>query len=389
MAFVKEDIPEAGPSALVEEHRALVAWGNASRARAIQSFPDRMVDPDVPAALYYIGGLGMGDGSRFALVCGDAIYLASVRHGTASSGGRVVEVSVPESAPMTRAAIEGLLADALASYFETYPWMGLSGVGPGAGKMPLDWSTARWEVRQSEYSLLYRRTRCAGWWRVFRSRWWPRVWASMTSPLVAALSLAAFAWMDNRLGMVLASVWLTLRFLQYDRDFRIDAWVVGQVKFRHPLGHLRVLNRMLNPRPLTALKVRIEQVEGEPMTRMVRVVNRCWVPVAYVSIGAHALADLLAPGLLAQLRREAGQSSLDSNELERTFPAMTKKWLWPGQSFGVRHHLLNGFPPGTPSGQVEAVVKISRIVSGEPRSGVAVFLLEVEEAASCRELEVR
>lgn len=381
MAFVEEDIPEAGPSTLVKEHQALVAWGKASRVRVIQYFPDRMVDPDVPAALYHIGGLGMSEGGRFALVCGDAIYLASVWYGTVRSGGRVGEVSVPESAPMSRAAIEGLLADALGAYFEAHPWMRPAGVGAGTEKVPLDWSTARWEVRPREYSRLYWRTRCAGWWRVFRSRWWPRAWASMTSPLVAALSLAALAWMDNRLGVALAIVWLTLRLLQYNRDLRFDAWVVGQVKFRHPMGRVLVLNRMLNPRPLTALKVRIEQVEGEPMTRMVRVVNRCWVPVAYVSIGAHELADLLAPGLLAQLRREAGQNRLDSKELERTFPAMIKKWLWPGQSFGVRHHLLNGFPPGTPSGQVEAIVNISRFVSGEPRSGAAVFLLEVEDAA--------
>jgi hypothetical protein len=386
MAFMKEDVPEAGPSALVEEHRTLVAWVKASRVGVIEYLRERMVDPDLPSALYYIEGLGMGNGQRFALVRGDAIYLASLWQGNARSGGgpfegQVQEVSVPESAPMSRRAIEDLFADALGNYFEAHPHMRLMGVWAGTGKVPLDWSTARWVVRPRKYSLLYWRTKCARWWSEFRSRLWPRVWASMTSPLVAALSLAAFAWTGNRLGMTFAVAWMTLRLLQYERDLRLDAWVIGQVKYRHPLGHLRVLGHVLDPRPLTALKVRVEQVEGEPMTRIVRVVNRSWVPVVYVSLGAHALADLLAPGLLAQLRREAGPSGFDSKELERRFPAMTKKWLWPGQSFGSRHHLLDGFPLGTQSGQVEAVVDISRLVSGEPRSGAAVFLLEVEEAA--------
>jgi myo-inositol-hexaphosphate 3-phosphohydrolase len=52
----------------------------------------------------------MGDGKLFALVRGDAIYVAYVRWGNAlwvgsPSVGHVQEVSFPESTPMSRGAI--------------------------------------------------------------------------------------------------------------------------------------------------------------------------------------------------------------------------------------------------------------------------------------------
>lgn len=321
----------------------------------------------------------MSDGQRFALVRGDAIYLVSVvRDRTRPNEGSpalcVREVSVPESAPMSRGSIESLLGAALHDYYQAHPYMLRAGTGTAA----FDWSGARWVIRPRKHSLLYWRTACTREWREFRARVWPRVWGALSSPLAASLALAAFAWTGDRWAMALAGAWLALRLLQYETDLSLGAWMLGRVKYRHPLGHMQVTARLMNPQPLAALKVRVEPIAGEPMTRMVRVVNRSWLPVPYVSIGTHSLARLLAPGLIEQVRRMDGQGFADPKELECHFPGMVRKWLWPGQSFTSRHHLLAEFPPTMQQRQVEAVVTISRLLSGETRRGAATFLVDVE-----------
>jgi hypothetical protein len=384
MAFVNEDVPDMGPVALAKEHRKLVAWMKDSHVGAIEYLNQRMVDLDLAAALYYIEGLGMGYGQRFALVRGDSIYSVSVYRCTEKpaagpSAGRVDEVSLPESAPMSRSSIESLLADALRDYYEAHPYMMHMAFSTGAGAAAFDWSGVRWVVRPRKYSLLYCRTRSARVWREFRSSFWPRIWAPVTSPLAAALSLAVFTWTGGGWTTAFAGAWLSLRLLQYKTDWRLSAWMLGRLKYRNPVGHLRVLSRMLSPEPLAALTVRVEPIEGNPMVRIVRVVNRSWVPVPYVSVGTHSLAQLLAPGLIELLRRqEQQQGAIDTKELERHFPGMVKKWLWPGQSFASHHHLLADFPLSTQPRQIEALVDISRFVSGETRSGPTSFLLNVE-----------
>lgn len=385
MPFINEDIPESGPTKLVDEHRRLIDWMKASRVGVIEYLSQRMVNPDLPAALYYIQGIGMGDGQRFALVRGNAIYLVSVvrdrkKPGEGSTTGCVQEVSLPESAPMSRGSIESMLGEALRDYYQAHPYMQMAfRAGTEAGAF--DWSSARWVVRPRKYSLLYWRTRCTRARQEFRARSWPRIWRAVSSPLAASLVLAAFAWTGNRWAMVLAGTWLALRLLQYETDLRLGAWMLGRVKYRHPLGHLQAMGRVMNPQPLAALKVRVEPIAGEPMIRMVRIVNRSWLPVPYVSVGAHSLARLLAPGLIDQVRRMNRQGFADSKEVERHFPGMVKKWLWPGQSFTCRHHLLADFPPSVQQRQVEAVVTISRLLSGETRSGAATFLLDVEDSS--------
>ena len=385
MAFVNEEVPDQGPARLAEEHRKLVAWMKASRVGVIEYLNHRMVDPDLPAALYYIQGLGMGDGQEFALVRGDSIYLISVYRSTekpaaGSSAGRVHEVSLPEFAPMSRRAIESLLTDALRDYYEAHPYMMMHmAFSAGGGAAAFDWSGVRWVVRPRKYSLLYWRTRATRAWREFRARSWPRIWGPVTSPLAAALSLAAFTWTGNRWAMALAGAWLSLRLLQYETEWRLGAWMLGQLKYRNPMGYMRVMGRMLSPAPLAALTIRIEPIEGEPMIRIVRVVNRSWMPAPYVSVGTHSLAQLLAPGLSELLQRQGQPGAAATKELERHFPGMVKKWLWPGQSFASRHHLLADFPPSTRPRQVQAIVVISRFVSGEARSGPTSFLLDVEK----------
>lgn len=385
MPFVNEDVPDSGPINLAEEHRRLVDWMKVSRAGVIEYLSERMVDPELPAALYYIEGIGMGDGQRFALVRGDAIYLVSVvrdrkKPGAGSPTGCVREVSLPESAPMSRDSIERLLGDALGDYYQAHPYMQMA-FRMGTETATFDWSGARWVVRPRKHSFLYWRTRCTRGWREFRERLWPRIWGAVSSPLAASLILATFAWTGDRWAMVLAGVWLALRLLQYETDLRISAWMLGRVKYRHPLGHLQVMGRVMNPQPLAALKVRVEPIAGEPMIRLVRVINRSWLPVPYVSVGAHSLARLLAPGLVDQVRRMDRQGFADSKEVERHFPGMVKKWLWPGQSFASRHHLLADYPLSMQQRHVEAVVAISRLLSGEPRGGAATFLLDVEESS--------
>lgn len=386
MPFVNEDVPDTGPARLAEEHQRLVAWMKASRVGVMEYLTHRVVDADMPAALYYIEGLGMGAGQRFAMVRGDAIYLVCVYRDAEKpaddrSVSRVQEVSVPESTPMSRGAIESLLTEALRDYYEAHPYMMCMAFWSGTATAAFDWSATRWVVRPRKYSLLYWRTECAGWWQKFRFGSWPRIWGMVTSPLVAALSLAAFAWTGGTWLVVLAGTWLSWRLLQYEADWSLGAWMLGQRKYRNPFGHLLGLGRQMDPKPLPALKVRIERIDGEPMTRIVRVVNRSLVPVPYISIGASSLAELLAPGLIERLRQQGRQRNIDTKELERHFSPMEKKWLWPGQSFASRHHLLADFPLSVQPPQVQAVVDISRFVSGESRSGPTTFLLEVEESS--------
>ena len=386
MAFMMEDVPESGPTSLVKEHWKLVEWLKVSRVGSIGYLHHRMIDPVLLAALYYIESFGMGDGEIFALVRGNAIYVAYVSWGNApsaggSSVGRILEVSLPESSPMGHGAIESLFTDALGDYFETHPvmnrftWM-------DSGEVTFDWSATRWVVRPRKYSLLYWRSKFVKGWNEFRKRLWPQIWASITSPLVATLSFTALAWTGNRWPMVLAGVWLFLRLLPYEGRWRLSDWMIGQKKFRDPLEMFRILGRMQESPPLVALTVRIKPVEGDAMVRLVRVFNRSWVPVTYVSISADALADLLAPGLIAQMRREAGQGGIDMKQVERMFPTMRKRWLWPLQSFEHRYHLLDGFPFSTRPSGIKAAVSISRLVSGAPCRGLAFFLLEVEDAES-------
>lgn len=387
MPFVNEDVPDKGPVSLAEEHRRLVDWMKTSRVGVIEYLRQRMVDPELPAALYYIQGLGMGDGQRFALVRGDDIYLISVYRGrgkpaAGSHMGSVQEVSLPEFARMSRVAIESLLADALRDYYQAHTYMTRMTVEAATGAAAFDWSGTRWVVRPRKHSLLYWRIKCAKGWREFQSRYWPRVWRTVTSPLAASLALAVFAWTGNGWPMVFAGAWLSLRLLQYERDWSLGGWMVGHLKYRHPLAFSLVTNRMMNPRPFAGLKVRVEPVAQEPMSRIVRVVNQTWFPIPYVSVGTHSLARLLAPGLIEHVRRQDPQGFANAKELERHFPAIEKKWLWPGQSFTSRHRLLADFPRSMPQRQVEALVTISRFVSGEPRSGATTFLLDVEEPSS-------
>lgn len=383
MAFVIEDVAEDGPAGLVEEHQTLVAWIKASRAGHIEYLRSRMVDPDLPAALYYIEGIGMGDGQRFALVRGTAIYLVSVcrvagKPAAGSPAARVLEVSLPEGAPMNRGSIQSLISVALRDYYEAHSYMMHAALWITADAAAFDWSGARWVVRPRKYSLLYWSIECSKGWRELRTRRWPQFMRTMTSPLAAASTLAAFAWQGLGWPVALAGAWLSLRMLQYETELRLGHWVIGQVKYRHPLGFSVALARLTQPVPLAVLKVQVEPVAGRPMMRTVRIVNRSWVPVPYVSIGAHSLAKLLAPGLVEQLRQRAKQSGSDPQALDRDFPPMVKKWLMPGQSFARNHHLQADFPISMQSPQVEAIVTVPRFVSGEPRRGPTSFLLEVQ-----------
>lgn len=386
MAFMMEDVPASGPTSLVKEHWRLVEWVKASRVGVVGYLSHRMIDPVLLAALYYIEGFGMGDGQLFALVRGDAIYVAHVCWGNAPSAGgssvsRVLEVSLPESSPMSRGTIEGLFTDALGDYFEAHPVMNQS-TWEDTGRVTFDWSATRWVFRPRKYSLLYWRTKFTKGWNEFRTHLWPQIWASISSPLVATLSFTALAWTGNLWSMILAGVWLVLRLLPYEERWRLGDWMIGQKKLRNPFEIFHLLGRMQESPPLTALTVRVEPVEGDAMARLVRVFNRSWVPVTFVSVSADALADLLAPGLITQIRREAGQGGIDMKEVERMFPTMTKRWLWPLQSFERRYHLLDRFPPSVRPSGIKAAVSISRLVSGEPCHGLAFFLLEVEDAES-------
>lgn len=385
MTFVKEDVPATGPATLAQEHQRVVAWAAEARVGAVEYPGRRMVDADLSAAFYYVRGFGMGRGHSFVLVRGECIYEVSVsesrgagKSATGSRAARVLDVSLPESAPMRRDEIERVPTEALREYFEAHLSMSSRiGFGPAS----FDWRGARWVVRPRKHSWLYWRTRSTEAWRAFSSRTGPRIWRTVSSPLVAALSLAASAAMGNGLAVGLSGMWLSLRLLQYESAWRLDAWMVGQLKYRHPLGAVHAMSRALVPSPLAAVTVRVEPVEGDPMSRTIRVINRSWVPVPYVSIGAHSIAQLLAPGLIEQLRQQTAEGRYDPKVLERHFPDMVKRWLLPRGSFAHRHRLIAEFPIAVQPAPVVAVITISRFVSGESRGGPGSYLLEVEASS--------
>jgi hypothetical protein len=226
-----------------------------------------------------------------------------------------------------------------------------------------DWSATRWVVRPRKYSLLYWRSKFAKRWGGFRARLWPQIWTFISSPLVAALSLTALDWTGNRWPMVLVGVWLVLRLSQYEAHWRLGDWMIGRKKFRDPLEIFRILGRLQESPPLTALTVRVEPVEGDAMARLVR---------SSIGLGAGDIRLYLRRRASRSPRagadradaQEAGQGGIDMKEVERMFPSMTKRWLWPLQSFERRYHLLDGFPSSTRPSRIKATVSISRLVSG-------------------------
>lgn len=377
MAFVKENVPGSGPKQLADEHHRLVAWMKAHRVGDIRPLDRRMVDPDVPAALYYIEGFGMGYGSTFAVVRGDDIYVVSVCGVWMFSPDDlyVSNVTMPEDSNWDRGSIQGLLTDALNGYYKMHS------LEFDQGKKPwiLDWSKARWVIQPRKYSRLYWRTEAAKRWPRIRTRWL-NIWNVVSSPLVATLAFAGFAWTDSLWPMTFAGVWLALRLLQHNSTWRLDAWMLGRKKLRDPEYHLKVIARLMHPLPLATLKVLVERQEGDPSTRVVRVVNQSFFPVPYVSISSDAIAALLAPGYIEALQREKPQLSANDRTKEeaRKFPTMTKKWLWPKQSFASRYQLLADFPLTTQRREVKAMVSIPRFVSGYTNYGLSNFLLEVE-----------
>ena len=386
MSFILEEVSDGVPNNLVEEHWRLVAWMKAHRVGAYERLHTRMVNLNESAALYYIEGFGMGRGAKFALVRGEEIYVTPVystdgRQIAEAPAIRVSDVSLPEFSVLDRDAIKDLLTDALSGYCEMH--QGTIGIafGSNEGSWFLDWTVARWVVRPNKYSLLYWRKALEKRWHFFQKVRWQRIWSTLSSPLTASLALTGSALTGSRWSVALAGVWLTLRTLQYNTEWRLSSWVLGQVKFRDPLHMFQLLNRNQNPSRLSALKVRIERIELEPSVCRVRIVNCTFVPLPFVSIGAYSLAELLAPGLKEALQRENSHQAFDDTmkELESKFPTMTKRWLWPRQSFASTHRLLANFPPATNVRAVMAFVDIPRFVSGEPRSGMTSFLLEIEE----------
>lgn len=378
MAFVKEDVPDSGPKQLADEHQRLLAWMKAHRVGVIEYLNHRMVDFDVPAALYYIEGFGMGRGSTFAVVRGDDIYVVSVcwtQWAFPPDDPYVSNITIPEDSTWHRGAIQELLADALKGYYKEHSL----GFEQCEKPWTLDWSKARWVIQPRKYSRLYWRTEAAKRWPRIRTRWL-NIWSAVSSPLVATLAFAGFAWTDSLWPMTFAGVWLALRLQQHNSTWRLDAWMLGRKKLSDPEHHLKVIARMMHPLPLAVLKVLVERQDGDPTTRVVRVVNQALFPVPFVSIGSGAIAALLAPGFFEALQREQPQLSAADlmKEEERKFPTMTKNWLWPRQSFASRYQLLADFPPTTQTREVKAMVSIPRFVSGNSHHGLSNFLLEVE-----------
>ncbi len=169
--------------------------------------------------------------------------------------------------------------------------------------------------------------------------------------------------------------------MQYDDDYLIRYWFFGLPKLKNPLSALKWMSRLMNPRPLVGLAVSVNIPTGECTVCTVSITNRTFFPIPYFSIGPPDIAELLAPGFLNSLRLK-NNGTVNGNELESVYSGLVKKWMLPRQTVKWCVPLLKEFPPDDLKPEVEAIVNISRYVSGEPKRGTTSYLLPVALATT-------
>lgn len=389
MSFAFEEIGKTGPANLIAEHQLLVDWVKQHPTIGVLEYlSHRMIDADARAAFYYIAGLGMGDGQRFAIVHRRGIFVFDVYRDkrilaeTACPQVIVSRISVPEDAELPRSELLQLVREALTAYIKHHEFLWLIG-----NEVPVSFASTQWIVRPRKHSRLYWRSRTTAWWNKQKPRA-IRLRGIVTGPLAATLALLLsvallMSKVDIPLWIVaLSGIWLVLRLMQYDDDYVTGYWFIGVPKLRSPLLAFRKMSRMLKPRPLPELKVSIVVSDAERLACTIKVTNTTLFPIPYISISTHALADLLAPGFTESLRAKNG-GGIDANDL-RAYSRVTRRWMLPRQTVNWHLPLLETHPLGELKQQIEAIVSISRYVSGEPKSGPTSYLLPIVDTTISR-----
>lgn len=390
MSFDAEKIAKTGPTDLIAEHLLLVDWVKKNPNRGgVEYLDHRVIDKDAHVALYYICGIGMGDGQSFALVRGrnifffDAVSKRTQNPEANTISKNVSQISVPEDAKLSQKEIERLIGSALAAYTNAYGFMWSL-----HGNTSVSFESTRWLVIPKKYSRLYWLEKGTVW----LNRQKPRVTTLsnvLTSPFAALLLLSislASAMSDANNPswiVILSGAWLAERLMQYDDDYLIRYWFFGLPKLKNPLSALKPMRRLMNPRPLIGLAVSVDKPNKDCSVCTISITNRTFFPVPYLSIGPSDLAELLAPGFMNYLRLK-NKGAVNTNELESVYSGLVKKWILPRQTVKWSVPLLKEFPLADLKPEVTAIVTISRYVSGEPKRGPASYLLPVVLATTFR-----
>lgn len=383
MAFEVDNCPPGGPTELVAEHQCLVDllqrhphWG------CLDYLNQRFIDRARGAALYYIQGFGMGHGRTFALVQDKQIVRFDVTRAMRASDSTqqtidITTLTIPEQLDAKRSDIQSLIKDALVAYNQEKPfafWY--------LGKTGVNFEKARWILIPQRYSKLYWREKATTWWAKQKPKL-ARLRDFLTSPLIALVALGgllARAWMEANVpvwALILSGTWLCWRLNRYDGDYVFRFWFIGQARFKNALlASSLVMQRIMEPVPLKAMAVEVHFAPDHLRSCTVKVGNTTVFPVPFLSIGAYDLADLLAPGFTDALRAKNG-GAINAKDMESAFPCLQRKWLLPRQTVTWQVPLLNDYPPKDPGPEINAIVTISRLVSGESKHGPRVYCLPV------------
>lgn len=384
MPFLFEKSSTRQWSCLQAEHDLLEAH------LAFKGYLDhRVADNDRKIVVYYVKGIGMGDGRRFAMVyAGHIIWfdILKVRgvYDTMSTPLRIDSAELPQVLNNQRNTITNLLAEALEIYEQNTEYEYC------ATHLSLDSSNTRWRVIPSKYSWLYWKTKSAWMWSKHKSQL-HRVVDCATCPLVSASIFALLAFLPMAgipvpiWSFFLVGAWLFHRMDRYDDDFSRLYWLVGitKMKSKHPLAFQArwalIDQRLMHPVPLKALSVRVRLERGNAKFCTLQLTNHSWFFVSYVSIGSVAIADTIAPGFTESLRAE-NKGAIDGKKLQAVFPNPVRKWLLPRQSVQWTISLLDAYPMRTPPTHIQAFVNISKRASGEKNHSATSFLLPVSFA---------
>jgi hypothetical protein len=382
MSFQYERSPSRQWASLQAEHDLLENAIKQHQCSGWHEYLDaRVADSERGIVLYYVEGLGMGDGQRFVLVFERqliGIDVMKVWGGTdhLSTPLRIGSVDIPEALNDRRETLKVAFAQALQANDQACPFAW------SPTQLLLNYQDTQWQVIPKKYSWLYWKTVSANTWSWHKTKLRQAV-AYATSPLVVASLLALLSYLSIEGASVpiwslfIAGAWLIHCIDRYDNDYRPLYWLIGLAKSKSQFPMLalsKITARLMNPQPLNLLTAQLRLKPDRVDTCTFVIANRSWFLVSYVGVGALDIADAVAPGYSASLRAEK-KGAIDSKKLEAVFPKVSRKWLLPKQSVQWQIPLLQEFPLHAPPSHITAIVSISKHASGEPKHGPTSFQL--------------
>lgn len=384
MSFEFQSQPPEDYAELIAEHQLLTHWLALHHRRGVaDDLHGRMIDRENRTVVYCIGGIGMGNGRRFALVQQRGIIIFNAMESLTSERERAMRLSsveVPEAFDTRRDVFRTLMVEACKCY---YDWVDKD--WPCSPIVQFEFDSHPWRIVPTRYSRLYWLEQAKKL-KVAAKPKWLAVWRSLVSPLastVALAFLAALSLAQVRIplpAVVLAACWFWWRLSRYDDDLLLGPWLVGKTKLKNPMSVHKTMLRLLEPRSLNAFKVvLIRPGASRPDCFTLKVLNTSWYPAFHFSISAKEVADLVAPGFSDALRA-ANKGTVNQDALHAVFSDLQRRWLLPRQAIEWHVKAQAEFPLEKAKLEVVALLAISRHVSGEPKHGSQSFRLPVEVA---------